>query len=116
MRRGDIVTVSLAGDYGKPRPALVLQADAFEAIGSVTLAPMTSQLQDAPLIRISVSPTVGNGLRVPSQVMADKLITAPRARIGEVIGSLEPEILALVETAVGRFLGLAAPRSALSRI
>lgn len=27
MKRGDIITVALSGDYGKPRPAVVVQND-----------------------------------------------------------------------------------------
>lgn len=106
MRRGDLITVVIAGDYGKPRPALVLQADVFEAIGSVTIAPLTSTLHDAPLIRIGVQPSPVNGLRAVSQVMADKLMTVPRVRAGAVFGRLEPDAMAKVELAVGRFLGL----------
>jgi hypothetical protein len=35
MRRGDLVVVSLPGDYGKPRPALVVQCDWFAEHPSV---------------------------------------------------------------------------------
>jgi mRNA interferase MazF len=107
VRRGDLITVVIAGDYGKPRPALVIQADVFEAIGSVTIAPLTSTLLDAPLIRVGVEPSPANGLRAASQVMADKLMTVPRDRAGAVFGRLEPAAMAQVEMAVRRFLGLA---------
>lgn len=106
MRRGDLITVAMTGDYGKPRPALVLQADVFEAISSVTIAPLTNTLFDAPLIRVGVQPSPVNGLRAASQVMADKLMTVPRDRAGAVFGRLEPDVMAQVELAVGRFLGL----------
>lgn len=107
MRRGDLVTVALSGDYGKPRPALVVQADVFDAIPSVTVLPVTSQLIDATLIRITIPPTSANGLKVASQVMVDKAITVPRGRVGGVIGRLDEEALGTVGAALSRFLDLA---------
>ena len=106
VRRGDVVKVALSGDYGKPRPALVVQADVFDAIPSVTILPLTSQLIDATLIRISIPPTSVNGLRVASQVMIDKAITVPRSRVGGVIGRLDEEALGTVGAALRRFLDL----------
>ena len=106
MRRGDLVTVALSGDYGKPRPALVVQADVFDAIPSVTVLPLTSQLTDASLIRITVPPASANGLRVVSQVMIDKAITVPRSRVGDVIGRLDVDALSTVGAALSRFLDL----------
>lgn len=73
MRRGDLVMVALQGDYGKPRPALVIQSDLFDGHPSVTILPITSELVEAPLFRLSVDPTPGNGLRKRSQVMVDKI-------------------------------------------
>jgi mRNA interferase MazF len=71
MKRGDVVTIALPGDYGKPRPALVVQADAFEALPSVTVLRLTSELHDWPLFRITLTPGQRNGLRATSQVMID---------------------------------------------
>ena len=107
MRRGDFVTVVTSGAYGKPRPALVVQVDAFEAIPSVTLLPLTSDLHDQGLIRITVQPTAQSGLRAVSQVMIDKAITAPRSKVGDVIGRADDATLRAVGVALGRFLGLA---------
>ena len=106
MRRGDVVTVALSGDYGKPRLALVVQADVFDAIPSVTVLPLTSQLTDASLIRITVPPAPANGLRVVSQVMIDKAITVPRGRVRGVIGHLDGEALGTVGAALSSFLDL----------
>ncbi|MGY9040082.1 MAG: type II toxin-antitoxin system PemK/MazF family toxin, partial [Rhodobacterales bacterium] len=75
VRRGDLVTVALQGDYGKPRPALVIQADQFADLGSVVILPITSTLVDAPLLRPTVEPTPENGLRKASQIMLDKPMT-----------------------------------------
>src|SRR5215467_10484352 len=69
MRRGDVVTVAAGGDYGKPRPAVIVQTDAFPAShASVVVCQLTSELVDAPDFRVSVDPTPENGLRVTSQV------------------------------------------------
>lgn len=106
MRRGDFVTVATAGDYGKPRPALVIQSDAFEPIPSVTVLPLTSEIHEETLIRITVRPDPQNGLRAISQVMIDKTLTIPRARIGQVIGHADAETMRETGAALGRFLGL----------
>ncbi|WP_161803595.1 type II toxin-antitoxin system PemK/MazF family toxin, partial [Burkholderia cenocepacia] len=65
MNRGSIVTVALQGDFGKARPALVVQSDLFAEHPSVTLLLMSSAMVDAPLIRITVVPSEQNGLRMP---------------------------------------------------
>lgn len=70
MRRGDLVTVALQGDYGKPRPALIVQADHFAELGSVVILPLTSHMIDAPLLRLPVTPSPDNGLSGPSQILS----------------------------------------------
>ncbi|WP_240611824.1 type II toxin-antitoxin system PemK/MazF family toxin [Acidiferrobacter sp. SPIII_3] len=75
LRRGDIVTVAAPGDFGKPRPALVVQADAFSGHPTVTVCLLTSALRGAPLFRLDIAPASENGLRVPSQIQIDKLLT-----------------------------------------
>jgi mRNA interferase MazF len=108
VTRGDLVTVALPGDYGKPRPAVVVQADLFnETHASVTVAPVTSTLVNAPLFRLAVEPSPRNGLRALSQVMIDKLTTIRRERIGATIGELEPETLTRVNRALALWLGIA---------
>ncbi len=106
MKRGDLVTVVLAGDYGKPRPALIVQADAFAALPSATLLPMTSEIHKEHLLRITVKPNRANGLQRPSQVMIDKTTTVPRQKIGQRIGRLDAATLETVSKALARFLGL----------
>jgi mRNA interferase MazF len=63
MKRGDLVTIAVSGNYGKPRPALVVQADGFAALPAVTVLQLTSEVHDEHLVRITVQPTAGNGLR-----------------------------------------------------
>jgi mRNA interferase MazF len=107
VRRGEVVTIVLPGAYGKPRPALVIQSDFFDALGSVTVLPITSELRAAPLVRISVDPTDLNGLRKKSQIMVDKTQTVPRDKIGSTIGRLHSDALVEVERALATFLGFA---------
>jgi len=108
MRRGDVVTIAAAGDYGKPRPAVIVQTDALpQKHASVVVCQLTSELVDALDLRITIEPTSENGLRYTSQVMADKPVTVRRERIGKKIGHLgEPEI-ARLGIALAFVLGLA---------
>lgn len=105
--RGDLVTVALQDDYGKPRPALVIQSDLFDQHPSVTLLPVTGTLRPTPIFRISVVPSPENGLCKPSQVMVDKAMTVPRERIGPRIGRLDEGTLLEVTRALAVFLGFA---------
>jgi mRNA interferase MazF len=108
MRRGDVVTVAAAGDYGKPRPAVVVQTDALPAEhASVVVCQMTSELNDAPEFRVTLEPTTGNGLRATSQVMADKPTTIRRERVGRVVGRLDEQDLVRLNVALAFVLGLA---------
>jgi mRNA interferase MazF len=107
MRRGDVVTIVLPGAHGKPRPALVIQSDLFDALVSVTVLPVTSELRAAPLLRISIEPSTENGLRKRSQVMVDKAQTVPRNKIGTTIGRLHQDSLVAIDRALAVFLGIA---------
>ena len=93
MRRGDFVTVALQGDFGKPRPALVIQADAFADHATVTVFLLSSAVIEAPLLRFTIAPTLTNGLRLPSQIMIDKTMTVMRTKIGRDLRSLDAEAL-----------------------
>jgi mRNA interferase MazF len=103
--RGDLVTVSLQGDYGKPRPALIVQTDLLGELDSVVLCPVTSELRTA-VFRVTVEPTSSNGLRALSQVMVDKLMTLPRAKVGEPFGRLEEERMRAVDKALLLVVGV----------
>ena len=106
VTRGDLVTIALSGDYGKPRPALVVQADAFDALTSVTVLRLTSELHDWPLFQITVEASRGTGPQRRSQVMIDKAATVPRSRIGRRIGRLDNDTMGDVNAALAKFLGL----------
>ena len=101
------MTVALSGDYGKPRPAVVIQSDLFEEHPSVTVLPLTSELRDAPLFRLRVEATSGTRLRVASEVMVDKAVSVARAKIGPAFGRLDAEGQAALDRLLALFLGIA---------
>jgi mRNA interferase MazF len=107
MRRGDLVTVSLSGEYGKPRPALVIQSNLFADHPSVTILPLTSDLREAPIFRLRVTPDAVNGLRTVSDVMIDKLHTVARDRISRKFGQIGEDHLIAAERALAVWLGIA---------
>ncbi|MBU2857696.1 type II toxin-antitoxin system PemK/MazF family toxin [Acidithiobacillus ferrooxidans] len=105
--RGDLVTIAMQGDFGKPRPALVIQANLFGEHTSVTVLPITSTLVAAPLLRVTVQPCVENGLQKPSQVMVDKAMTVKREKAGPVFGRIDADAMVEVERCLAVFLGIA---------
>ena len=108
MKRGDVVIVAATGDYGKPRPAVIVQTDAFpNNHASVVVCQLTSELADAPDFRVTVEPKPKNGLRLRSQVMADKPATVRRERIGKKIGRLGNQDMARLGIALAFVFGLA---------
>ncbi|MEI6466230.1 MAG: type II toxin-antitoxin system PemK/MazF family toxin [Verrucomicrobiota bacterium] len=108
MKRGDVVTVAATGDYGKPRPAVIVQTDALPALhASVVICQMTSDCSDAPDIRVTIDPSESNGLRVRSQVMADKPVTIRRERVGRLVGRLDDKDISRLNVALAFVMGLA---------
>jgi mRNA interferase MazF len=97
----------LQGDSGKPRPAVVVQADWFDALPTVVVLPLTSLLQDAAVTRVNVAPTDENGLKLPSQIAIDRPQTVRRPKIGPTIGRLDSNAMLAVHRALAVFLGLA---------
>lgn len=107
MKRGDLVTVSAQGDYGKPRPAIVIQSDVLNAADSVLVVLITGTVADAPLYRLTVEPTEGNGLKTVSQVMVDKVLAFPRVKCGPVIGRLSGADMLALNNMLSVMIGLA---------
>jgi len=70
------------------------------------MCPLTTFRVEAPLFRITVEPTEGNGLRQSSQVMVDKITTLRRDRLRSTIGRLDQETMRRVDRALAVFLGL----------
>lgn len=94
-------------DAGKPRPAVILQDDAFDATASVTVCPFTTHAVEAPLMRLPIDPSERNGLRVASHLMIDKVTTVSKTKMESRIGRFSDEDLVRVNRAVLVFLGLA---------
>ena len=105
--RGHFVTIAMQGDFGKPRPALVIQADQFDEHATVTVLPVTSTLVAAPLFRITVQPGADNGLQKPSQVMVDKAMTVKRDKVWQAFGRIDADAMVEVERCLAVFLGIA---------
>lgn len=107
MIRGELWTVASGVYASKPRPAMVIQDDAFEGTDSVTVLPTTSSLRDAPLLRVRISAGGLSGLERDSDIMIDKLTTVRRSNVNSRVGRLSAEQLAEVERGIMAFLGLA---------
>ncbi len=108
MRRGEIWTVAGGKDYtGKPRPAVIVQDDSFDATGSITICAFTSDETDAPLFRLPVQPNERNGLRAAGRLMVDKITTVPKAKVGARLGRLDDEDILRLNQAALVFLWLA---------
>jgi mRNA interferase MazF len=107
MRRGDLVTVALQGSHCKPRPALVIQADLLVDTSHVIVLLLTSEQRDAPLLRVEIPASEGTGLRETSWAMLDRITTAPRAKIGGVIGRADAPAMQTINRLLALVLGLA---------
>jgi mRNA interferase MazF len=106
MRRGDLITVALRGDAGKPRPALVIQADYFTDLATVVVLPLTSTLLDLPMVRVTIKPLPATGLQQPSQVMISRPQFVPRAKLGPIIGAIDAATLLEVTRRLAVLLGI----------
>ena len=107
MNRGDFVTIAMSDDFGKPRPALVIQSDQFNEHATVTVLLVSSTLVDAPLLRVSIQPSETNGLNKPSQVMVDKAMTVKRDKLGTTFGAASDAVMLEVGRCLAVFLGIA---------
>ena len=107
MRRGDLITVAATGDYGKPRPAVVIQSDLLAETDSVLVCLLTTTLRDAPLFRLPLPHGESTGLREPSQVMVDKIIAVRRDRCRAKIGRVDPAALLTLNRSLAFVVGIA---------
>ena len=106
MKYGDLVTIALQGEFGKPRPALVVQSDLFAQHSTITVLLLTSSLVDAPLLRVTLEPDGNNGLQKQSQVMIDKTMTIRREKIGEAFGFVNTEVMQTIRRLQAVFLNI----------
>ena len=107
MRRGDLVTLAVRGDYGKPRPALVIQSDALAQTASVLACLITTTLRDAPLHRLDLATDPGTGLHRPSQIKVDKIVAVRRERCGAPIGRVGAATLLTLGRRLAFVVGIA---------
>lgn len=107
VKRGDVVVAAFSGDYGKPRPAVVVQTDLANAThSSVVLCPITSHLENAPLFRLEVTPSRENNLEKSCQIMVDKITTVRKDKVRQVIGRLDEATMVRVNRSLAFWLGL----------
>ena len=107
MKRGNVVLVVVPGDYGKPRPAVVVQTDLVNDIhSSIVVCPVTSRIQDAELFRLTIEPSSSNGLQKTSQIMVDKIVVVRRDKIRDGIGILDEELMIRLNRSLAFWLGL----------
>jgi len=110
LKRGEIWTVAGSGGYvSKPHPVVILQDDRFDMTDSVAVCAFTTDPTDAPLFRLVVEASAGNGLRTACRLMVDKITTVRRTRLGSHIGRLADEDIVRLKRAVLVFLGIAGP-------
>ncbi len=107
MKRGDLLAIALPRDFGKPRPALVIQSDRFDDVETVTVRLVMTAGTDAPLVRLAIQPDERNGFRQPSWIMIDKAMTVRREKLGPVFGSLDDRMMVSINRSLAVFLGFA---------
>ncbi len=108
VKRGEVWTVAAGKGYaGKPRPAVIIQDDRFDATASITLCVFTTDPTEAPLIRLEIAPDEANGLEAASRLMVDRITTVPKSRLGHQVGRLADQDLLRLNRALMVFLGLA---------
>jgi mRNA interferase MazF len=112
VTRGEIWTIAGGAAYaGKPRPAVIIQDDAFDATDSIVVCPLTTDPTLAPALRLAVQPTDTNGLQAPCRLMIDKVTAVPRTRLRQHVGALETTEMLHLSRALVVFLGLAGRNS-----
>ena len=107
LNRGDIVLCSMSNDFGKVRPAVVVQNSDFnQARNSVTVCPLTTELIPNAQFRTTIYPSESTGLEFPSQVMVDKIGSVKKSRIKSIVGRLDSETVAQLDDHLKLWLGL----------
>jgi mRNA interferase MazF len=106
MRRGDIVTIVTPGDYGKPRPAIIVQSDRLHQTRSVLVCPLTTTNNEAFDVRVLIQPDPDNGLRAVSFAMPDKATPVQRQKCGPVIGRVPDPLMSRLDEMLALAFGL----------
>ena len=106
VKRGCLI-IAVHGEFGRPRPVVVVQADEFDHTTTLLVCPITSNVTEALPIRPTVEPKPENGLRIRSQIMADKMLALPRDHIHQRIGIVVSQTMSELDAALLLVLGLA---------
>jgi mRNA interferase MazF len=106
VNRGDLYIAVFPGDYGKPRPVLIVQNDGIGPLESRIICPLTTFEEPVAILRLRIGPTPENGLELPSFIMIEKIMTLPALRFRKQIGTLDAESMAIVGTRLAVVLGL----------
>jgi mRNA interferase MazF len=106
MKYGELVTIALQGEFGKPRPALIIQSDLFGEHTTTTVLLLTSSLINAPLLRVTLEPDNLNRLQKSSQVMIDKAMTVRREKIGDAFGFVSADVMQNIGRLLAVFLNI----------
>ncbi|MHC0062956.1 type II toxin-antitoxin system PemK/MazF family toxin [Nostoc sp. UIC 10890] len=111
MKRGDIYYANLSpvmgSEMGKRRPVLIISNDiSNSAATTVTILPLTSNVNRVYPFEVLLNPEI-SGLTKPSKVQAQQVRTISKQRItSEVLGSLNEEMMVLIDAALKLHLGL----------
>ena len=109
LPRGTVVIVSVPGEFGKPRPAVVVQDTRLTRLmESVGIALITTSERGGRHLRIKVEPTRENALRATSRIMADKLFSLHKHRVHQIVGRMDDFTMRRVDEALKTILSLAA--------
>ena len=108
LKRGHLISIAMQSDFGKPRPALIIQSDMFnESHATITVALITADLIDAPLFRVNIEPNKENRLNHKSQIQVDKMMTIKKDKVGSVIGKADDATMIKINRAMALWVGLA---------
>ena len=111
MKRGDIYYAVLhpavGSEMDKRRPVLIVSNNINnKAANTLTILPITSNVNRVYPFEVLLNPEV-SGLTKASKAQAQQIRTISKQRIiGEVIGSLNEEIMLLIDAALKLHLGL----------
>jgi mRNA interferase MazF len=107
VTRGDLYIAAMQGDYGKPRPVLIIQSDNTTSLDSRIVCPLTTFDEPVAFLRPSIEPAPDNGLQQLSYVMIEKVLTVPMHRFRDRIGQVDAEMMATIGVRLSILLGLA---------
>jgi mRNA interferase MazF len=109
-----VVLVRIPRD--KARPAVVIRSDLLSGLAYATVLLITTDIRKEVSMRIDLLPTLENGLREKSQVMADWPQTVRIADMGEVIGHLDAALMQAITRELAIVLDIGSGTGPIPRI